>query len=86
MTTMRIAGNKRAIRHTLFRLGLHTTLKGIVDALGEQGIQVDEALIRQVLFELLKETTRTRNAEVPRPVPSQAVRRCPKGFPERWGK
>jgi hypothetical protein len=36
---MRTSGLKRAVRNALFRLGLHTTPKGIVDALAQQGVQ-----------------------------------------------
>jgi hypothetical protein len=32
---------KQAIRNALFRLGLDTPAKGVVDALAEQGILVD---------------------------------------------
>ena len=82
---MRTPGKKRAIRNALYRLGLHTTPKGIVEALAQQGVQVDEELVRQVRIEMLKERTGARNAEAPRLVPSPAVRRCPKGFPGRRG-
>jgi hypothetical protein len=37
---------------------LHTTPKGVVHALVQQGILVDEELVRAVLVEMLKETTR----------------------------
>ena len=79
---MRTTGKKRAIRNAFFRLGLHTPPKGIVDALAQQGIQVNEQLVRQVHFELRKETTEARTAKVHRPVPPPAVRRRPQGFPK----
>ena len=82
---MRTTSKKRAIRNALYRLGLHTTPKGVVDALEQQGILVDAELVRQVRFELLKETTGARIGKVARAVPSPAVRRCPKGFPGRRG-
>jgi hypothetical protein len=82
---MRTTGKKRAIRNAFFRLGLHATPKGIVEALRQQGVLVDEELVRQVKFELAKETTGARVAKVSRPVPSPAVRRCPQGFPRRGG-
>jgi hypothetical protein len=85
MTTMRTTGKKRAIRNVLFRLGLHASPKGVVHVLRQQGIQVDEQLVRQVKFELVKETTGARVAKVSRPVTSPDVRRCPKGFPGRRG-
>lgn len=72
---------KRAIRNALFRLGLHTTPKSVVAALAQQGIHVNVELVRQVHYELLKETTRPRVGKVARPVP--AVCRRPQGFPGR---
>ena len=78
---MRTTGKKRAIRHTFFRLGLHTTPKNIVDALAQQGVLVDEELVRQVRFELLKKATQARAGELTRPGPSPAMRRRPQGFP-----
>jgi hypothetical protein len=49
---MRTASNKQAIQNALYRLGLHTTSKGVVDALAQQGILVDEELVRAVLVEM----------------------------------
>jgi hypothetical protein len=83
MTTMRTTDEKQAIRNALFRLGLHTTPKGVVDALREQGIQVDETLVRQVRIELVRETTGARLVKAARPVALRAVRRRPQGFPGR---
>jgi hypothetical protein len=80
---MRTTGKKRAIRHALFRLGLHATPKAVADALAQQGVRVDEELVRQVRFELVKESTGARAADAHRPVPSPAVRRRPQGFPRR---
>jgi hypothetical protein len=80
---MRTAGKKRAIRNAFFRIGLHTTPKAVVHALAQQGIVVDEELVRLVRFGLLKETTNDRFAKVPRPVTSPAVRRRPQEFPGR---
>lgn len=81
-STMRTTGKKQAIRNALFRFGLHATPKGIIDALAQQGVQVNEQVVRAVLIEMLKETTGTRVARGSRPVPSPAVRRVPKGFPQ----
>ena len=78
---MRTTGKKRAIRDAFYRLGLHSTPKDVVDALREQGIQVDEELVRLVRIELRKETTEARTAKVHRMVPPPAVRRRPQGFP-----
>jgi hypothetical protein len=80
---MHTNSRKQAIRNAFFRLGLHATPPAVVQALLRQGIRVSEELVRQVRIELLKETTMERTAEVPRPVPSPGVRRCPKGFPGR---
>jgi len=82
---MRTTGKKRAIRNALYRLGMHTTPKAVAYALTQQGISVDEELVRQVRIEMVKESTETRVAMVSRPVPSPALRRCPKGFPRRRG-
>jgi hypothetical protein len=83
---MRTTGTKRAIRNALFRLGLHTTPKAIVEALAKQGIQVTEELLRLVRIEILKEISRARGGKVPRPVPSMAARRRPQGYPGWRGK
>jgi hypothetical protein len=80
---MRWVSTKRAIRNTLYRLGLHTTPKAVVHALAQQGIRVGEELVRQVRFEMLNDSTVERFAGVSRPVPSPAVRRRPQGFPRR---
>ena len=85
MTTMQMTGKKRAIRNAFYRLGLHATPKGVVEVLAQQGIKVDEEFVRQVRFDMLKESTGGRVATVSRPVPLPAVRRCPKGFPGRLG-
>jgi hypothetical protein len=75
-------GKRQAIRLAFSRLGLHTTPQGIVAALAQQGVQVDEGLVRQVRFEVLKGRTR-RGISRARPVPPQAVRRRPRGFPQQ---
>jgi hypothetical protein len=85
MTTMRTTGKKRAIRNAFFRLGLHAMPKAVVDALAQQGVLVEQELVRQVKFELVKETTGARVAKASRAVTSPGVRRRPKGFPGRRG-
>jgi hypothetical protein len=80
---MRTAGKKRAVRSALFRLGLHATPKAVADALAQQGVRVDEELVRRVRIELLKESTGATVAKVCGPPPSPAVRRRPQGFPRR---
>ena len=79
MTAM--IGTKRAIRDAFHRLGLHTTPKRVVQALAQRGILVDLELVRQVRFEMLKETTGIKQAKFSKPVLSQSVRRRPQGFP-----
>jgi hypothetical protein len=83
---MHTTGLKQAVRNAFFRLGLHTPPKGVVHALNEQGIQVDELLVQQVQFEMLKETTGARIGKASRPVTSPAMRRRPKAFPEKQGR
>ncbi len=83
---MHTTSKKQAIRNALYRLGLHTTPEGVVDALAQQGVQVDEELVRLMRFEMLKENTGARIAKVSRPVTLPAVRRRPQGFPGRRGK
>ena len=79
---MRTPDTRRAIRNALYRLGLHATPKAVVHALRQQGIQVDEELVRQVRIELVGETTGARVGKASRPVSSPAVRRRPQGFPK----
>lgn len=74
-------GKRQAIRNAFYRLGLHVTPKGVVHALAQQGILVDEQLVRQVRFEMLKQTTGERPTRVSRPTFSGPVRR-PQGFPK----
>jgi hypothetical protein len=80
---MRTAGTKRAIRNALYRLGLHTTPKAVADVLRGQGVLVDEGLVRQVRFEMLKEAARGKVGKVARPAPPPGVRCRPQGFPGR---
>lgn len=81
ITTMRTTGKKQAVRNALYRLGLRTIPKGIVEPLAQQRVQVNEELVRGMLVEILKETNRRRVVNVSRP----ALRRCPNGFPGRRG-
>jgi hypothetical protein len=68
----------QAIRLAFFRFGLHTAPKGIVGALAQQGMHVNEELVRQVRFEMLKQSTR-RVISKTGPVPSPGVRHRPQG-------
>lgn len=79
---MRPTTKKQSIRNAFYRFGLRTTPKGVVHALAQQGILDDEELVRAVLVEMLKETTRGRVARVSRAL-SKAVRRWPEGFAKR---
>lgn len=63
---MRTTDKKRAIRNALYRLGLHTAPKAVAHALTEEGILVDEGLVRQVRIEMLKETPRGKVGKVAR--------------------
>jgi hypothetical protein len=80
---MRTPDKRRAVRNALCRLGLHTTPKAIAQVLREQGVLVDEGLVRQVRIEMLKETTRGKAGKVARRVTFPAVRRRPQGLPKR---
>jgi hypothetical protein len=70
---------KTSIRQAFFRLGLHTKPRSIVHALAQQGIHVDEKLVRRVRFELLKIMTGSRVRKTSRPI-SQPMRRWPQRF------
>ena len=71
-------GKKQAFRNAIFRLGLHATPMAVVHALAQQGIEVNEELVRQVRFGMLKESAEVWAGKVAGPV--SEVRRCPKGF------
>ena len=79
---MRTTGKKGAIRNAFSPRPAHYA-KGVVNALAQQGVVVDEELVRQVKFELVKGTTGARVAKDSRPLPSPAVCRRPQGFPGR---
>jgi hypothetical protein len=81
-----MTGKKRAIRNALYHLGLHATPKGVVDALAQLGIQVDEELVRLVRFEMLREISRARVGKAPTPATSPVVRYRPRTFPARQGR
>jgi hypothetical protein len=80
---MRTTGKSRAIKNAFYRLGMHVKPQAVVQALAEQGVVVEEELVRLVQFELLMEATTGRVAKIPRPVRPRAVRRRPQGFPGR---
>ena len=74
---------RRAVRNALCRLGLHTTPKAVAHVLREQGVLVDEGLVRQVRFEMVREAARGKVGKVARRVTLPAVRRRPREFPKR---
>jgi hypothetical protein len=51
--------------------------------LREQGVLVDEGLVRQVRFEMVEEAARGKVGKVARRVTFPVVRRRPRGFPKR---
>src|SRR5262245_39541637 len=74
----------RAIQNALARLGMQASPEQVVAAAAEFGIDVTEALVRQVKVELLKRAAKVerhqmRNPQVERPT----VRRPPKLPPRR---
>jgi hypothetical protein len=79
-----IFGGVVALMHN--RSLLRTHLRAVLSrarALRERGIQVDEQFVRQVRFEMLKETTRRRAGTVSRRVGLPGVRYRPQGVPGR---
>ena len=64
------------------RLGLHVRPEEVVRVLDEEGIHVSLELVQQVRFELQKDSLAVgkRQPVLPR---RPAVRRLPKGFPQR---
>ena len=77
---------KRAVADALFRLGMHARAEAVVQALAEQGVTVNKALVTLVRIELLKKATAHGMrplAESARRVGRARVRRCPRAFPRR---
>ena len=74
----------RAIQNALVRLGMQASPAQVVAALAKFGIDVNAALVRRVMLEMLKraaraERQRTKSPQVERP----QVRRPPKVPPRR---
>jgi NAD(P)H-dependent FMN reductase len=73
-----------AIRNSLARLGMQASPKQVVAALAEFGIDVNEALVRQVRVEMLKQAAKSERQQVRTPqVERPQVRRPPKVPPRR---
>ena len=69
----------RAIQNTLARLGMQASPEQVAAALANFGIVVNEALVRQVRVEMLKQAARIERQQVRTPqVERPQVRRPPK--------
>jgi hypothetical protein len=79
------AGSRtRAIRNTLARLGMQASPEQVVAALAGLGIVVNEALVRQVKVEMLKQAAKVGRQQVrPPQIERPRVRRPPKLPPRR---
>ena len=55
---------RRAIQNALARLGMQASPKQVVAALAEFGIDVTEALVRQVKVEMLKRAAKAERQQV----------------------
>lgn len=78
------SSKKKAVADALFRLGMHARAEAVVQALAEQGITVNEALVTLVRLELLKkDTARRPQSEGVRRVGPATVRCGPRTFPSR---
>jgi hypothetical protein len=74
----------RAIRNAVARLGMQASPKQIVAFLANFGIDVNEALVRQVKLDLLKQAARVERQRVKAPnIIRPTVRRPPKVPPRR---
>ena len=74
----------RAIQNALARLGMQARPAQVVAALADFGIVVNEALVRQVRVEMLKQAAKVERQQVRTPqVERPQVRRPPKVPPQR---
>jgi hypothetical protein len=76
------SSKKKAVADALIRLGLHARAEAVAQALAEQGVGVNEALVTLVRLELLKKNTQPCGP-LPRPVTRTAVRHRPQSHPRR---
>ena len=73
-----------AIQNTLARLGMQASPKQVVAFLASFGIDVNEALVRQVKMDMLKQAAKVERQQVRTPqVERSQVRRPPKVPPRR---
>jgi hypothetical protein len=74
----------RAIQNALARLGMQASPAQVVAALADIGIVVNEALVRQVRVEMLKQAAKVERQQVRTPqIERPQVRRPPKVPPRR---
>jgi len=72
------------IQNTLARLGMQASPKQVVAFLASFGIDVNEALVRQVKMDMLKQAAKVERQQVRTPqVERSQVRRPPKVPPRR---
>ena len=73
----------RAIQNTLDRLGMQARPAQVVAALADIGIVVNEALVRQVRVEMLKQAAKVERQQVRTPHIERPQVRCPPKRPPR---
>ena len=76
----RHGGTKQAIRNALRRLGLQARPAEVVSVLAEWGVFVREALVRAVVFEMLRDDARAEGQRIKArtPPPPPPMRRFPR--------
>ena len=74
---------KRAIQNALARLGMQASPKQVVAFLANFGIDVNEALVRQVKVEMLKQAARVQRQQVKVPNAVRSTVRRPRKLPSR---
>jgi hypothetical protein len=87
MSKRRGAGTSRAraIRNTLARLGMQASPKQVVATLAGCGIEVDEALVRRVKIEMLKEAAQVDRHQRKAPPAERPKAQRPPKVPPRHG-
>jgi hypothetical protein len=73
----------RAIHSTLARLGMQARPAQVVAALADLGIVVNEALVRQVKVEMLKQAAKSKQQQVRTPQVERPQARRPPKLPSR---
>ena len=73
----------RAIKNALARLGMQASPTQVVAAMADIGIVVNEALVRQVKVELLKQAAKVERQQVRTPQVERPQVRCPPKVPHR---